>query len=298
MGGNIYKLMGFYLSMVLESLANPFKVKKKPWEMFALGAFYSVIAFFLSYWVFREVSGMLMVFLIVMATLPTLYVTIKNEEELDLQYGGQWRIMKEHSQVIFFLLFLFLGILSSLSFLYVVMPNEMVSSVFSFQLSAIEDVNEKVVGGAVTGMATGLGLFKNIFFNNLRVLFFCIVFAFIYGAGAIFILTWNATVIAAAVGSLMKTELAKVASLVGLSSVSSYFGIATFGFMRYMIHGIFEVAAYFVAGLAGSIISVAVIKHNLKEDRVIWDATELIALSLALLILGTFVEVYVTPALF
>jgi len=70
--------------MVLESLFNPFAVKKRPWEMFIAGFIYSIVGLTLSYLVFREVSGLLTVFLIVLATLPLLYVTIKNEEEIDV----------------------------------------------------------------------------------------------------------------------------------------------------------------------------------------------------------------------
>ena len=119
-----------------------------------------------------------------------------------------------------------------------------------------------------------------------------------YGVGALFILTWNATVIATAAGIFIRENLSTLGSSIGAISVAKYFNLFSLGILKYMVHGVFEIMAYFVAALAGGIISVAVIKHNLKEDRVIWDATELIALSLALLILGTFVEVYVTPALF
>ena len=48
-----------------------------------------------------------------------------------------------------------------------------------------------------------LVLASEIFINNMGVLFLCIIFSFLYGAGAIFILTWNASVIAAAIGSFI-----------------------------------------------------------------------------------------------
>jgi len=261
--------------------------------MFVAGFFYSLIALFLSYLVFQEVSGILMVFLIVMSNLPLLYTTIKQEEELDLKYKKEWSILKEHSQVIIFLMFLFLGITAALVLCYVFLPNSMIQTIFSLQNSAIQEVNNHVLGNI-----TAFGLFQKLFFNNLKVLFFCLAFAFIYGAGAIFILTWNASVIAAAMGNLIKTELAQTASLVGFSSLASYFGIATFSFFRYMTHGFFEISAYFVAGLAGSIISVAIIRHNLDNDQVIFDATELIFLSLALLVIGSLIEVFITPNFF
>ncbi len=279
--------------MVIESLVNPFVLKKRPWEMFIAGFFYSLIALFLSYLVFKEASGLLMVFLIIMSTLPILYITIKNEEEIDLKYKKEWNILKEHSHVILFLIFLFFGITAALSLCYVFLPLHMVDTIFSLQAKAIYAVNSNIVGGI-----TAVGLFKKILFNNFKVLFFCLAFAFIYGAGAIFILTWNASVIAVAIGGLIKSELAQTASLVGFSSIASYFSIAAFSFFRYMTHGIFEIAAYFIAGLAGSIISIAIIKHDLNKDQVIYDATELILLSLAMLIIAGVIEVFVTPKIF
>jgi uncharacterized membrane protein SpoIIM required for sporulation len=279
--------------MVLESLFNPFAVKKRPWEMFVAGFIYSIVGLALSYLVFREISGLLTVFLIVMATLPILYTTIKNEEELDLKYDKEIKILKEHTKVLVFLIFLFLGITAALSLAYVVLPENVVDTAFSLQQQAIISTNSNVQGNI-----TSIGLFTKILLNNVKVLFFCIVFAFLYGSGAIFILTWNASVVATAMGSAFKTELAKGASLVGLPGIANYFSAASFGFFRYMTHGILEMAAYFVAGLAGGIISIALIKHNFKNDKVFIDALDLILISLGLIIIAGVVEVYVTPLLF
>ena len=99
-------------------------------------------------------------------------------------------------------------------------------------------------------------------------------------------------------GNLIKTELAKTASAVGFSSLSSYFSVATFSFFRYMTHGIFEIVAYFIAGLAGGIISIALIRRDLHNEKVFIDALDLILISLGVLILAGIVEVYITPALF
>ena len=65
-----------------------------------------------------------------------------------------------------------------------------------------------------------------------------------------------------------------------------------------MTHGLFEIAAYFVAGLAGGIISIALIKHDLTNDQVLIDALDLVLISLGLLMVASIVEVYVTPLLF
>ncbi len=279
--------------VVLESLINPFALKKRPWEVFFVGFLYSVIGLVLAYFVFREAAGLLMVFLIVIATLPIMYTTIKKEEELDLRYKKELKLLKEHTKVLLFLMFLFFGITTALVLSYVFLPQKMVDTIFSIQNEAIFSVNNNVQGGVVQ-----FSYFMRIFFNNIKVLFFCIIFSLLYGTGAIFILTWNASVVAAAIGSLLKTELANTASMVGFTSVASYFGVATYSFLRYMVHGIPEMAAYFVAGLAGGIISIALIKHNFRNNRVLMDAVNLIFISIALLLVASVIEAYVTPVLF
>jgi uncharacterized membrane protein SpoIIM required for sporulation len=283
--------------MVLELLFNPFSLKKKPWEMFVGGFFYSIVALMLSYLVFREIAGILMVFLIVLSTLPMIYTTIKNEEELDLKYDREWSLLKEHTKVLIYLMFLFLGITLALSFAYILLPESVIDPLFDLQRTAIINVNSSIQSN-VTGGITRLALLGKIFFNNIKVLFFCLLFSLLYGTGAIFILTWNASVIATAIGNLVKTEISKTTSLIGFTSISAYFGVTAFGFFRYMTHGVLEIASYFIAGLAGGIISIALIKHNLKERKVLIDSLNLIIISIALLFVAGIVEVFITPVIF
>lgn len=266
--------------------------------MFVAGFVYSIVGLILSYLVFREIAGILMVFLIVMAALPMLYSTIQNEEELDLHSERESKLLKEHTKVLLFLIFLFLGITAALVLSYIFLPQPIVSSIFSLQEKAIFNVNQNIQGHIITGGVTKFDFFIKIFINNIKVLFFCLIFSLLYGVGAIFILTWNASVIATAMGNLVKTELAKTASLAGLPFVSAYFGATALSFFRYMTHGLFEIAAYFVIGLAGGIISIAIIKHNLQEDKVLIDALDLIFISFGLLVIAAVIEVYVTPMLF
>lgn len=283
--------------MVLESLFNPFVLKKKPWEMFIAGFTYSIISLVLSFLVFREASGLLAVFLVVLATIPLLYVTIKNEEELDEKYDKEWWLLKEHTRVLVFLMFLILGVTLAFVAFYVFSPQDVTNTVFKLQQEAVINVNQNIQA-ALTGGMTRIDLFERILVNNLKVLFFCLVFSFLYGSGAMFILTWNASVVAVAIGSLFKMEIIKGASIVGLSTIPVYFGVATFSFFRYMTHGLFEMAAYFVAGLAGGIISIALIKHSLRKHRVLADSLYLVLISIGLLILAGFVEVFITPIFF
>ena len=125
-------------------------------------------------------------------------------------------------------------------------------------LETIIAINSQVLGEVIGNSSIVL----QIFLNNFKVLLFSIFFAFFYGAGAIFILTWNASVISAAVGLFVKDKIAAVAAYSGSVGIFNYFNMFSLGLARYMIHGIPEIAAYFIGGLAGGIISVAVINRH------------------------------------
>ena len=116
-----------------------------------------------------------------------------------------------------------------------------------------------------------------------------------------FILTWNASVISVAIGNFIRSHLSNIANTVGFVSIGSYFQIFSLGILRYMTHGIFEILAYFTAGLAGGIISVAVIRHDFrtkKFEHIVLDSADLLIISIFILVLAAFIEVFVTPYLF
>jgi len=135
----------------------------------------------------------------------------------------------------------------------------------------------------------------------LKVLSFAILFAFIYGAGAIFILTWNATVVGTAIGNFIRSGLGNYATSIGLVKVGNYFQVISIGLLKYLLHGIPEILAYFYGGLAGGIISVAIIRHHYtskKFSNILFDTSELVIIAIAFLLVAAFLEVYITPLLF
>ena len=286
--------------MVLESIINPVKAEKRPWELFFIGVLYSTIGILFSLWVFKQYSSLIMVFLTVTVSVPLMFSTMKFEEYKDLGGNSERFLLREHSRAIEFLMFLFLGILVSFSLWYILLPPELVQTMFSTQLETISAINSQVTGKTITSLFIS-DIFQNIFLNNIKVLMFSILFAFFYGAGAIFILTWNASVIAAAVGTYVRNNLANYANLIGLTAVWTYFHVFSAGILRYLTHGTFEIAAYFIGGLAGGIISVAVINHDFRSIRfrnVLFDAISLILIAIGILFLAALVEVFVTPVLF
>lgn len=283
--------------MVLESLLNPLKAEKRPWEMFFLGFVYSSIAILLSLWIFKDQTSLVMVFLTVMACVPIVYNTMKLEESKDLVISKERALLKEHNRAIMFLMFLFFGITLSFVVWYVFLPSTTLNIVFDKQISTIQAINNQVSGNAYQQFST----FSKILFNNIKVLSFAILFAFIYGAGAIFILTWNASVIGTAIGNFIRSNLSQYAGLLGFEKFSSYFNVVSIGLLRYILHGIPEILAYFYGGLAGGIISVAIIKKHYKDEKfshVLFDVSELLIISISFLLIAAFIEAYITPILF
>lgn len=272
--------------MVLESIISPLTAEKKPWELFFLGMLYASFATALSLWIFEEYAGLLSVFLTVIACIPLVINTLKLEESKDLLIDKEKTLLKEHSKAIVAFMMLFLGITISYVIWYVFLPHEMSSDLFRIQTNTIFALNAQ---------ATSTDLFTKILFNNLKVLTFCILFSLFYGAGAIFVLTWNASVIATAMGAFIKNNLASSSSV--FSAHVSSFGLSM---VRYFTHGIPEIVAYFVAALAGGIISVAIVKKDYRTEnlyKIMLDVSNLIIISVVILIIAAAIETYITPLL-
>ncbi len=285
---------------MLEMLLSPRRAERNPWEMFFVGLFYASLSVLLVNWIFSsdavlsKYSGMLVVTFSVMFSLPFMFYLIKNEEEKDMAYEGMLRILREHSKALIALLWLFLGFIVAFSFWHIVLPS---NQSFQVQIETYclinkptkfeECVNEYEVEGRAktTAFLTAKDRIFMIFANNVYVLIFTLVFSLIFGAGAIFILAWNASVIAAAIGIFTKSNLNQL----------------PLGILRYMIHGLPEIAAYFIAALAGGIISVAVIKHDTKSEKfwsILQDSLNLIIIAIVILFIAALVEVFITPILF
>lgn len=283
--------------MVLESLISPHKAESHPKNLFFHGFIYVSIGLFLSLWIFNEHSSLIMVFLTTMAAIPLVYNIIKIEEKKDLSDLDEKSLLREHSRALNVFIWYFVGATLAFAFWYIILPSNMISGLFEVQTQTIVHIRSNVTGNSYQLFRT----FTQILSNNLKVLIFCILFSFLYGLGAIFILTWNASVIGTAIGNFIRTELYQLGSQFNLGLGFNYFQIISIGLLKYVIHGIPEIMAYFVAGLAGGIISIAAIRHDFgtkKYEKIIMDSSVLLLLSLFLVISAAILEVWVTPLFF
>jgi len=287
------------LSFMIELFMKPKRAERRPWEMFFVGAFWASVSLLLVTFVFgkdsilKEGSGLLLVTFTVITCLPFMYYIIKLEEGKDVEISDSGKLIREHSKAIHAMMWLFLGFVVAFSFWYIVFP-DIAGQNFNFQIKTFCAINnpshysyclEQHGVPAGTGAVTGTAAVLSIFANNIYVLIFTILFSLVFGAGAIFILVWNASVIASAIGIFAK------GSLVNLP----------IGLLRYMIHGVPEIAAYFVGALAGGIISVAVIRKDLRGEgtwKILQDSLLMVIIAIVILIVAALMEVYLTPLLF
>jgi uncharacterized membrane protein SpoIIM required for sporulation len=278
--------------MVLESIISPLKAEKRPWEVFFMGMLYSSVAIVLSLWIFLKEASMVMVLLTVAMSTPLIYRTIRYEERKDVELKtGEKKLLEEHSKAIEAFVMLFFGFFASFVIWYVFLPTGTTEMLFSAQSDTIQSIN-----GPSGNAVNVLDPLVKIFLNNARVLALCILFSLVFGAGAIFILAWNASVGGAFIGNFIRTKL----ELIGSPTIINYFSISSLGLVRYLPHGVFEMGAYFIGGLAGGIISSAIIRKDYKNgsfEKILFDTSDLILIAGVVLMLGAFVEVFITPGL-
>ena len=285
---------------MLESLVNPKRVEKGPWKMFFVGLLYASLSMILVHWFFSndpvlsKGSGLFVVLFSVLFSMPFMYYLIKTEEKEDEGVYGIYNVWVHHKDAVYAFMFLFVGFIVAFSAWHIILQD---SNLLNFQLQTYCQINspDKMsecfskysFGGnaVITGDATGFGRFLNILTNNISVLIFTLVFSVIFGAGAIFILAWNASVISAAIGVFTKYQMHEV----------------PMGIARYMIHGLPEIAAYFITALAGGILGIGIIKHGFKDKKlmhIIENVIVLILIASLILIIAGLMEVYLTPKIF
>ena len=285
---------------MLESIVNPKSVEHGPWKMFFIGLVYGSLSLILVKWFFAsdivlsKFSGMIVVTFCVMFSLPFMYFLIKQEEEEDEEVEGFLSVLKIHQDAIYAFIALFFGFLVAFAGWYVILQDNnlfnaqietycMINSPGNIEACVLKyDITQKTLS---TGAATKEMRFLSIIENNVYVMIFTLIFSLIFGAGAIFVLAWNASVISSAMGIFTNYDLKDI----------------PFGLFRYMVHGTPEIAAYFVTALAGGIFGIEIIRNGVRNPkflRVIENVVILLFISIILLIIAAIIEVYFTPILF
>ncbi len=289
--------------MVLEAIFTATEARRHPLKMLAFAALVNSVALWTAFFVFPGSASVISIAFLTIALVPLIHSTLRKEEKEEAHHehhGLSSIFFIRHLTVLQVYAWFFLGLMLSYSFWYVAMPSDAREHAFFEQektLSAITSLRENLTGAfALKQGACGKNAFcwgEVIFVNNAKVLLLSVLFSLIYGAGAIFLIAWQASVI----GTLIGTEVIKLAAVqpgaTGLAIIPYYaLGFAT-SFLGLAPHGIPEAMGYFIGAIAGGIISAAITKKHFHahEVKVIGkDAIILVAIALALLIIGAWIE--------
>lgn len=272
---------------MLESLITLKELYERPWLAFIWATILCSVAIIVSAQVsyYMRISGASLagIFAVIFTLIPSVYfatMLIKKEEILEEFYVKKHykkRFWERHKKDILIFLFFFAGITLTFAVWTMVLPQDF----FHVQLVTICGMRDMPVCHTlgITG-AVAQAQFTNFMMyltNNLNVLLFAFIFSFIFGAGAMFIIIWNASILGVVIGYISRA----IWEIPG----------ASLGFLP---HGIPEIAGYICAGLAGGLISAAVLR---RVDRVtvrivVFDALKVLVLGIALIILGSGIEAF------
>ncbi|MBN1896735.1 MAG: stage II sporulation protein M [Candidatus Aenigmarchaeota archaeon] len=278
---------------MLESLIKYNEIKKNPWLMMFWAILISSVGVLFSIQLAYTISlsgstvNLAGVFAVMFTIIPSVYFLtnyIKREElqdEKDVEAHYEKGILQRHYMDILVFGFYFTGLTVSFAFWGFMLP----ADTFQVQTMKVQDIRstsggfmDMAEGNMMTGEALSgdyFASFERVFWNNLQVTAFSFVFSILFGAGAIFIIVWNASILGVFIGRLSETII--------------HIPVQSIPFLP---HGIPEIGGYLVAGLAGGIISAAVIRgHNRKIlTGVSKDAGKLMAIALLFIFLGALIE--------
>lgn len=312
--------------MVLETLLPTSIARQKPHYMMLIAFLFAIVGMWLAYFIFPFSASILTIAFIVIAAEPLIRRTFLQEEDEEVRDPGPAStFLERHFDLISMYSWFFVGLIIAFMAWYIILPASTPErclmdgvcgdfptrqSIFSEQerqLTSIGQLRESAVPatGNIAMPFTGFtappavqgdywGIVQFLFANNTTVLLLAILFSFLFGEGALFLISWNASIIGTVMGKISAQAMAAspvhdIVSIVYSLAYGIYHGI---GFVP---HGIPEIAAYYIGAIAGGIISASMAKQTYRKDEfkiIAKDAAGLILIAIVLLWAGAMVESY------
>ena len=273
---NLFSLIVFgigvvALPLIFMKLVSPDSVKKNPGYGFVIAAFFVLIGFMAAFFVFSIALSIAMLAFGSLLMLPFLVKVLDAEAAEKEKELASWKnfssksfgmILKKHENLITFYILLFFGMAIEYMFLFAFLPPDISKSAFSQQLSLFGPAGHFSIP------------YANILLNNLQILFIAFVLSVFYGAGSIFVLSYNASIAGVMYGAPIRTLIW------GSTTAAPFYA----NLLSYIPHTIVEIMGYLFAAVAGGILV-----SRREED--ILEATFLFCIALALIFFGWYLEV-------
>ncbi|MHA1868357.1 MAG: stage II sporulation protein M [Candidatus Heimdallarchaeaceae archaeon] len=248
------------------------ELKNKYFHVFLFAIFFSTISIIITQKFLNFYNGLVAVFIISLAAAYPLirYMKVEEGEEVTLvKKFSEKNILRRHGRELGLYLSFFMGVLIVFIVATILLPD------------GFFKIQQETIGVILSGSATHGEFFWGILSNNLRVFGITFLISFFISAGMIFILVWNASIL----GVFLASQARGIAHIPVFS-------------LGYLPHGLLEISAYILAGLAGALISYNVPNLGIKKFRrdlfpkILLDACVIAIIGLAFVLIGAVVEVF------
>jgi uncharacterized membrane protein SpoIIM required for sporulation len=286
--------------MVYDRLFSSKWLRKHPINIFMLGFIFSELGIISAIIVFPQNVSMMSLAFTSLLLFPPLSKMLTREANLEFREKkfNLRLIFKDHKELFEIYFFLFLGILLSYAFFATVLTDVQLVTLFEGQIGVPCNRESppyycrEIAGLTGQAYSTAAAQFWSIVSNNMVVMIVALVFSLAYGAGSILFLTWNASVWGTIFGFV-----AKVTSTgTPLAAISNFLHL----FVRVLPHTAAEASAYFMAVIAGGVLSKALLRSDINEKQlkhVLFDSGMFFLLSIVLVFFSGWLEVYIFPLL-
>ncbi len=247
--------------------------------VFILSALY-VFASYTVQTLFFPNQSLATVLLVTVLLVPSLHHLIIIEEKIERQ--GSSHFLKRHSTILKCYLGAFLGLLAGFLILGFVNPHTL-----DYQITQLEQEHLKpeiITTFTQQPYTPSSTIALALFSHNINYLLIGFVLSIFYGAGAIFLVAYNASFFAAFIIELF----ARWNTAASLASIS-------------LIHMLPESAGYILTAMAGASLSRALIHEKLRDRafrNVLRNDFLLLVFAMLFILLAAVLETYVTATLF
>lgn len=267
--------------MVLEHIFPEDWLEKKSLYAFILGAAYSIIGIILAKLLFPADPALVAVAFTSLLILPELYKMFSLEEKVEEKEKtfDLRKLLKDNKDFIKTYLLIAAGIFVIYALASTILPSFQVNDLFREQME---------MRGASGGAVFSQGLFIDILYNNIWVLIACFLISLLTGDGAIFLITWNA--------SMWGTIFGVTARNAAFYTNANPFVYLALVIVIVFPHAFLEILSYVVAAISGGVISKDVLLEKFESKRfnkVFTYNFWLFVIAIVILIIGALVETYV-----
>jgi len=282
--------------MVLELLINTDKLRHSPSLMFLDAVILTTMSIIFAIVLFPNNNTSIAALAFITIGAVPLFSKLYSRDSYISNFDKTF--FQRHKTIICLLLWFFLGIFVTYLGAYFILPQGASANVFSSQageISGIAKIQASIGTGDLIGVSSEYSRFKEVFFliliNNLLVVLSATLLSFFYGAGGLFLISWNASILSLVIAKDIGISFAGVAS----GSASMFTGIwyTILNFFSYLPHGLPEIIAYFLVSVAGAMFARDLFRGIFTTDFkwvALLDFIYLFVLAAVFLAIGALIE--------